>query len=105
MNKLTPEDIEWKLFRSYSLTNESYSLFRDKRYSLRQERITKTDGHGWTGSTKKHFYIEGIERPFKTEQELCDAWNERNDFDDPDNEIIWVKKIVPIRKINGEPNE
>ena len=27
---------------------------------------------------------------------LCDCWNERNNFDDPNNEITWVKKIVPI---------
>lgn len=102
MNKLTPEDIEWKLYRSYSFNSEAVNVFRDDHFSIQREQITKTDGNGWTGSTKKYFYIDGIEKPFKTEEELCDAWNERHDFDDPNNEIVWVKKIVPIRKINTE---
>lgn len=102
MNKLTPEDIEWKLVRSYSFNSEAFTVFRDNRFSIQQEQIVKTDGNGWTGSMKKYFYMDSIEKPFKTEQELCEAWNERNDFDDPNNEIVWVKKIVPIRKMNAE---
>jgi len=34
-------------------------------------------------------------------QKLCDDWNEIKNYDDPNCEIVWVKKIVKTRNIGG----
>lgn len=98
-NKLCPDDIEWRYVKHMTLSTESHYILRDERFKIQCEKITKRDGHGHTGSTKTYFFIDGQEREFKTEEELCDAWNEINEFDDPNNEIVWVKKIVPTIKL------
>ena len=101
-NLLTPDDIEWKYVKHLTFTTESHYVLRDERFKIQCEKITKRDGHGKTGSTKTYYFIDSLERQFTDEEELCEAWNERNDFDDPNNEIIWVKKIVPIVKMTKE---
>ena len=40
-------------------------------------------------------------REFTDIQTLCDCWNERSNFDDPKNEIIWEKRIVRIINIKN----
>ena len=95
-NTLEPEDIEWKYVKHLTLTTQSHMLFRDERYKIQWEQITNRDGHGWVGKPKNYYFIDKIEREFTDIQELCDCWNESNNFDDPNNEITWVKKIVPL---------
>jgi len=100
-NLLEPEDIEWKYIKHVTMTTQSHTLFRDERYKIQLEQITNRDGHGWVGKAKNYFFIDTLEREFTDLQELCNCWNERNNFDDPNNEIIWVKKIVPIVKLKS----
>ncbi len=52
------------------------------------------------GNPKTYFYITGQEKEYTDLEELCRDWNEIKNFDDPNNEIVWVKKIVPIIKVN-----
>ena len=94
-NKLEVDDIEWRHASHMTLSNESHFVLRDDRFNIQKEEITKRDGHGKTGSTKRYYYIDAVAREFTSAQDLCDAWNERYKYDDPNNEIIWVKKIVP----------
>lgn len=98
-NLLEPEDIEWKYIKHITLSNKSHHLFRNEKYKIQWEQITNRDGHGKVGKAKNYFFIDNVEREFTDIQELCDCWNERHNFDDPNNEIIWVKKIVPIIKL------
>lgn len=98
-NKLEIDDIEWVYSKHMTFSNESHYVLRDERFGIQCEKITKRDGHGKTGSTKTYFFMDGITRDFTDEQTLCDCWNERNNFDDPKNEIVWEKRIVPILKL------
>ena len=100
-NLLEPEDIKWKYIKHLTMTTQSHMLFRDEQYKIQWEQITNRDGHGWVGKAKNYFFIDELEREFTDLQELCNCWNERNNFDDPNNEIIWVKKIVPKIKLKS----
>lgn len=100
-NILEPEDIEWTYLKHLTLTTQSHFVFRNEKYGLQWEQLTNRDGDGWVGKSKNYYFIDKIEREFTDIQELCDCWNERNNFDDPKNEIVWIKKIVPIRKLKS----
>lgn len=104
MNKLEIDDIEWRYAKHITYTNESHFVWRDERFKIQYEKITKRNGHGGTGSSKEYYFIDEVKREFTDLQELCNCWNERNEFDDPNNEITWVKKITPIIKINQSVN-
>ena len=64
------------------------------------ERITNKTADGWFAKPKTYFYIVGQKKEYTDLKKLCDDWNEIKNFDDPNNEIVWVKKIVPIVKMN-----
>lgn len=81
------------------MTTQSHWVFRDERYKIQREQITNRNAHGKVGKAKNYFFMDNVPREFTDLQELCDCWNERPNFDDPDNEIIWVKKIVPVNKL------
>lgn len=98
-NTLQPEDIEWKYVKHITLTTNSHMLFRDERFKVQWEQITKRDGHGYVGKSKNYFFIDNIEREFTDLNVLCECWNEIKNFDDPNNEITWIKKIVPVIKL------
>ncbi|MGK0447019.1 MAG: hypothetical protein ACJA2M_000790 [Polaribacter sp.] len=98
-NMLEPSDIEWIYYKHLTLTTQSQFATRNEKYGLQHEQITNRDGHGFVGKAKNYYFIDNIEREFTDLQELCDCWNEINNFDDPKNEIVWIKKIVPIRKL------
>ena len=98
-NTLEPEDIEWTYLNHITLNNQSQFASRNEKYGLQWEQVTKRDGHGWVGKPKNYYFIDKIEREFTDIQELCDCWNESNNFDDPNNEITWVKKIVPLIRL------
>lgn len=68
---------------------------RDDRFNIQWEQITKRDGHGKTGKPKNYFFIDGIDREFTDVDKMCDCWNEINNYDDPNNEIKYVKIITP----------
>lgn len=93
MNKLTPEDIEWIFVSSLGMTEFHHIKSINKIFGLQKETITKRRGDFDFGSSKTYYYINGCEREFTDIQTLCDCWNELNDFDDPNDEIVWVKII------------
>lgn len=95
MNKLTPDDIEWKFLCSLGMTTHHHTKSINKEYGLQREVITKKRGDFDFGSSKTYYYINGCAREFTKIQDLCDCWNELHDFDDPDDEIVWVKIIKP----------
>lgn len=101
MNLLAPEDIEWKFLMSMGFTDYHHSKSVNEKYGLEMEQITKklADGIDF-GKPKTYFYITGQEKEYTDLQELCDDWNEIKNYDDPDSEIVWVKKIVKKVKIN-----
>ncbi len=101
-NLLEPEDIEWRYVKHITMTTQSHFLFRSEQFKIQWEQITNRDGHGKVGKAKNYFFIDEVEREFTEVQELCYYWNERNYFDDPNNEIIWVKKIVPTVKLKPQ---
>ena len=98
-NKLEPSDLNFFYHKHMTWQDHSHMLYRDETYKVQMEQITNRDGHGWSGKPKNYYFIDGLEREFTSLSVLCDCWNERNDFDDPDNEIVWVKKIVPVKKL------
>lgn len=102
INKLDEGDINWTFKRSLAFTDHHHSLFRCDEYGLQMEQISNiSPTTGDFLKPKTYYYIDGHEKPFKTIESLCDAWNELNDFDDPNSEIVWVKKIVPTVKIKS----
>lgn len=99
MNQLEIEDVQFRLTKSLTMANYSHTAFRDDKFKIQWEQITNRDGHGKTGKPKNYFFIDDMEREFTDLQVLVDCWNERNNFDDPNNEIVWVKKVVPTIKL------
>jgi hypothetical protein len=99
-NILEPEDIEWRFISSMALSNIHHSKFINEKYGLEMEKITPKRSNGDFGKAKLYYFITGQEKEYADLQILCDDWNEIKNFDDPNNEIVWMKKIVPIIKLN-----
>lgn len=100
-NLLEPADIKWKYVKHLTLSDMSQILYRDDKFKIQWEQLTNRDGHGWSGKPKNYYFIDGIEKEYTDIQKLCDDWNEIKNFDDPESEIVWVKKIVKIHKLGG----
>jgi hypothetical protein len=102
MNKLEPDDIEWKGLSFWSFENYHYAVYRNEKYKIQREVITNISK--LTGDFSKHpkvyYFIDGCDKEMTDLQDVCDTWNELHDFDDPNNEIVWIKKIVPVIKLN-----
>jgi hypothetical protein len=95
-NKLEPIDIKWKMESHMSLRTYHHGLYRNDEYGIQREQITKVTGNGMNfGKGKNYFFIDGGKREFTDLQELCDCWNEMKSFDDPNNEIIYERVVVP----------
>ena len=77
MNQLTPEDIRFKFIHSLGMDDYHHALLRCDEYKIQCEKITPKQGENF-GKPRTYFFIDGCER----------------DFDDPENEIVWVKTIV-----------
>ena len=100
-NLLCPEDIVWKFIMSMAFSDHHHAKMVNKEYGLECETITKKLSDGFSfGKAKVYYFITGQEKEYTDLQKLCDDWNEIKNFDDPDNEIVWEKKIVKIIKIN-----
>ena len=100
-NLLCPEDIVWKFIMSMAFSDYHHAKMVNKEYGLECETITKKLSDGFSfGKAKVYYFITGQEKEYTDLQKLCDDWNEIKNFDDPDNEIVWEKKIVKIIKIN-----
>lgn len=93
MNLLCPEDISFKFIKSLGLTDEHISMMRNEEYGIQCEQYTKKKSEFEFGKPKTYYFIDGQEKEYTDLQELCDDWNEIKNFDDPNNEITWVKVI------------
>ena len=90
MNQLTPEDVEWKLDFRYKTTEDAHSKYRDKRFGIQKEVITKRISQYEWGSSKTYYFIDNVRKEFTDLQLLCDCWNENNNYD----EAMKRKEIV-----------
>lgn len=99
-NELQVEDIEWRFITSMSCTTHHHSKFINEEYGLEMEKITNVKADGGFGKAKTYYFMTGYEKEYTDIDELIKDWNEIKNFDDPDNKIVWVKKIVPIIKFN-----
>lgn len=95
MNKLQPEDIEWRFVRSYSGSSH-HNISRDDRYNIQMEMLSKETPFGGAGKPKVYFYIDGQSAEFHSEEELCKAWNEIYDFDrdNPEYKLVYFTKQI-----------
>lgn len=99
-NKLEPLDIGWKMKESRGFDNAHHALFRCDEFGLQKETITnKNKASGIFGTPKNYYYIDKCAKEMTDIQDLCDTWNELKDFDNPNCEIVWEKKIVPTIKL------
>jgi len=93
MNTLEPEDIKFKFFSSMQLKTHHNTKFINDEFGIELEVITSIKEFGDLGKPKKYYYITGQEKEYTDLQLLCNDWNEIKNFDDPNNEIKWVKVI------------
>ena len=100
MNKLQPEDIEWRMSSSYSGNWNHRSLFRDDKLGVQMEKYQKVNDAGSIGKPKIYYFIDDCEKEMTDIDDLCKTWSELKNFDDPNNEIVWEKKIVKTIKLN-----
>ena len=103
MNKLDPEDIEWQFISSIGFTDCHHAKLINKEFGLECETITKTSK--LTGDflkPKVYYFITGQKKEYTNIQLLCDDWNEIKNYDDPNNEIVWVKKIIKAKGLNSK---
>ncbi len=99
-NKLDPLDISWQMKSSIGYDNQHHALYRCDEYGLQMETITpKSKTTDEFGKAKVYFYIDDCEKEMTEIEDLCDTWNDLKNFDDPNNEIVWKKKIVPTIKL------
>ena len=94
INKLCPEDIKWKFISSLAFTDCHHAKYISKEFGLEMEIITKKLNNNFSfGIPKQYYFITGQEKEYTDIQILCDDWNEIKNYDDPNNEIVWVKVI------------
>lgn len=95
MNKLQPEDIEWRFIRSMS-GQTHHSISRDERYKIQMEMVSRTKPSGEPGKPKVYFYIDDHSAEFYSEEDLCNAWNEIYDFDrdNPEYKLVYFTKQI-----------
>lgn len=99
-NKLEPLDINWKMITSMGYDDMHHGLFRCDEFDLQKETLTnKSKSTGEFRKPKVYYYIDDCAKEMTDIQDLCDVWNELKNFDDPNNEIVWEKKIVPVIKL------
>lgn len=101
---LIPGEINWRLHDRIAFSTRYQGVFRDDEAQVTCEYITvRTDNGNSIGQTRKWFYIDNDPREFLTEQEMCDAYNEKfkRDGDSPTTEVKYIKVIVnklPVKK-------
>lgn len=101
-NLLEPEDIEWNFVTSFGFETEHHAKYVNKEFGLEYETITKISKHsGQFLKPKRYYFITGQKKEYTDLQKLCDDWNEIKNYDDPNNEIFWEKKIIPVYKIKS----
>ena len=94
INKLYPEDIEWKFISSLAFADCHHARYTSKEFGLEMEVITKKLSDNFSfGSSKTYYFITGQEKEYTDLQILCDDWNEIKNYDDPNSEIFWLKVI------------
>ena len=93
INKLCPEDIKWKFISSLGFTDCHHARYIDADFGLEMETITKKKNDYEFGNCKTYFFITGQKKEYTDVKILCDDWNEIKNYDDPNNEIVWVKVI------------
>ncbi len=98
-NELEAEDIEWRFVHSMAFRTYHHSKFINEEYGLQMEQITNVKANSEFGKAKTYYFISGQEKEYTDLQEMIKDWNEIKNFDDPNNEIIWEKRIVPIIKL------
>lgn len=99
-NNLSVEDIEWKFISSMAFIDYHHAKFVNAEYGIEMEKITNKDAYGEFTKPKTYYFITGQQKEYTDLQILCNDWNEIKNFDDPNNEIQWVKKIVPTIKLS-----
>ncbi len=105
-NLLEPEDIEWKFIMSMGFTTNHHAKYVNKKYGLECETISKISAStGHFLKPKTYYFITGQKKEYTDLQKLCDDWNEIKNYDDPSNEIVWVKKIVPTIRLKSVGKE
>jgi len=93
-NKLDHADIDWRFIASMAFDTFHHSKFRCEKYGIQKEAITNRSK--LTGNflkPKVYYFIDGCEKEMTSLDDLLNTWNELNEFDDPNNEIAWVKVI------------
>ena len=104
-NLLEPEDIKWKFRTSLAMDTYHQTLYRNDEYGLQMEAIVnRSKATGQFGKSKTYYYIDDCEKEMTDLQDLCNTWNELKNFDDPNNEIIWEKRIIPTIKLREGKN-
>ena len=93
MNKLCEYDIEFKYSKHLTMATCSHTVYRDERFKIQKENITKRDGHGWVGSTKTYYFIDDCPKEFTKISDLVDEWNSKLDYDEETTEVRWIKVI------------
>lgn len=74
---ITPDQINWVFFGHISQMRRSIRAYRDFRLGLEKETVVRLNAAGFpVGKGKAYYFISGDRREFKTEQALCDAYNE-----------------------------
>ena len=103
MNKniLEPQDIKWRFISSMGFVGYHHAKYVNEEFGLEMEKITPKLNDFEFRKPKTYYFIKGQEKEYTNLQTLCDDWNEIKNFDDPNNEIVWVKKIVPVLKLNN----
>ena len=97
---LISRDIPFRFVSSLNMDSYHHAVSRNNNLGLQIETITKKDDFGFSkGEPKSFFFIDGIEKEFKSLDELCDFYNEKFQYeeDNPNQEVVFVK-IIRQRK-------
>lgn len=73
---IMPSDLNWQYCGSYSQNKQKFCSYRDFKRGLQKETVAaQNEQEIVVGETRKYFFIDGNDSEFRTEQELCDAYN------------------------------
>lgn len=74
---LTPDQINWKFSGHITQCGQGIRGERDIKLGLAKEIVTRLNEEGIVaGKAKTYYFISGDQREFRSEQDLCDAYNQ-----------------------------
>ena len=90
------EEIGWRLIKRMAYSNCYHSMHRCEKFGIQRETITRrTNGGYGIGKSSTSYFIDYVDKEFKTLEEMVEFYNEKFQYeeDNPEQEVVYIKVI------------